>query len=217
MAHAETGSPSSLDLGRSQVNALIEISANQIAPLAKALFDPRDPAGLRCLAVLEGNRPGRIFADSIQDPNWVVVWESTFGALYPAGDVSAPVILELIHELRKEKVVYLGLWPDDPRWFLAGLEFDHESRVLDFYDRIYDGRLQNFMDNLPEGAFFRSVDETLIEHSVNRDLHFSGYLSPEKALDDLFGYFLMDGDKILCEALAGSEVVRIREIVIDTP
>lgn len=196
---------------------MIEILTNQVSPTIRSLFKPRDPAGLRCIAVLEGIRPGRIFADSTRDPTWVIVWENTFGTIYPGGDLSVSVFNELIHELRKEKMVLLGFWPEDPRWRLVQPEFDHESRVLDFYDRIQDGRLQRFMADLPEGTDFQVVDDRLIERSVNRELHLSGYPSPQKAFDDLVGFFLMKGDNILCEALAGAGVMGIREIGIDTP
>jgi len=197
--------------------AMIEINKEQISPSVNSLFDPRDPAGLRCIAVLEGIRPGRIFTDSSHTPNWVVVWESTFGVIYPAGEVSASVYSELIYQLRKEKMVFLGLWPDDERWVLVQPEFDYEGRVLDFYNRIQDGRLQKFIDDLPDGTEFNPVDENLIERSVNRDLHLSGYPNLEKALDDLVGIFLMKGEDIFCEALAGAEVMGTREIGIDTP
>ena len=114
------------------MNDLIEVPVNQVTPSIKLLFEPRDPAGLRCNAVLEGIRPGKIFTDSPTLPTWVVVWESVFGALYLGGDVSVPVIYELIKELRKEKVVYLGLWPDESRWRSVQPEFDHEGWVFDF-------------------------------------------------------------------------------------
>ena len=105
---------------------------------------------------------------------------------------------------------------NDERWRLVQPEFDHEGWVLDFYDRVQDGRLKKFMDDLPNQTYFRAVDKGLIERSVNRDLHLSGYPNPEKALDDLVGVFLMSGNEILCEALAGVEIMGTREIGIDT-
>jgi RimJ/RimL family protein N-acetyltransferase len=199
------------------VIALIEIKANQIPLTAKSLFDPHDPAGLRCIAVLEGIRPGRIFTDSSSDLTWMVVWDSVFGAIYPGGEVSAAVFSELIHQLQREKMVFLGLWLDDPRWPLVQTEYDYEGRVLDFYDRVQDGRLQKFLDYQPDGTEFYPVNECLLERSVNRDLHLSAYPNIEKALDDLVGFFLVRGEEILCEALAGAEVMGTREIGIDTP
>lgn len=93
---------------------MIEIRWNQISPSVKSLFDPRDPAGIRCIAVLEGIQPWKIFTDSPNDPKWVV-WESTFGTIYPAGEVSTSVYNELIYQLQKEKMVFLALWPNDER------------------------------------------------------------------------------------------------------
>jgi hypothetical protein len=199
------------------VVALIEIPATQISPLIKSFYKPRDPAGLRCIAVLDGIRPGNIFTDDPKNPTWVVVWESTFGALYPAGKVSVSLLSVLIQKFREERMVFLGLWIDDVLLGSIQPEFDQEGRVLEFYNRIQDGRLQILIEQLPKGAEFRTVDKNLIERSVNRDLHLTGYTSPESALEDLTGFFLMKGDEILSEALAGAAVMGTREIGIDTP
>ena len=196
---------------------MLEVFTNQITSALEVFFDLRDPAGLRCIAVLEGIRPGRVFADSIDAPTWVVVWEGVFNALYPAGEIDLSKLSELIERFRKERMLFIGLWLDDPLWEEIQPKFDQESRVFDFYDRFQDGRLQKFIDLLPPGTELRRVDENLIEQSVNRDLHLSGYPTPKDALSDLVGFFLMKGDEVLCEALAGSEIMGIREIGVDTP
>ena len=197
--------------------ALIEISSSQITSTLKTFFDPRDPAGLRCIAVLEGIRPGKIFADSLENPTWALVWEGVFNALYPAGEINISVLRELIQHFRQERMLFIGLWLNDPRWEALQPKFDQESRVIDFYDRLQDGRLQNYIDQLPVGTELHPVDENLLERSVNRDLHLSGYPNSEKALEDMLGFFLMKGDEILSEALAGAEIMGTREIGIDTP
>lgn len=196
---------------------VIEIPASPISPALKSFIDPRDPAGLRCVVVLEGIRPGKNFTDDPTNPKWVIVWESAFGTLYPAGEVSIPALGELIQRFRQDRMIFLGLWLDDPLWSSIQPEIDQESRVYDFYDRIQDGCLQNFVDQLPKGVEFHPLDEKLIERSVNRDLHVSGYRSFEEALKDLVGFFLMKGDEVLCEAIAGAEIMGTREIGIDTP
>jgi len=198
------------------VVALIEIAPNQVTSELRTLFQPLEPAGLRCTAVLEGIRPGRIFTDSIQIPTWVVVWDRVFNALYPAGENNISALSELIQRFRQERMVFLGLWLDDSLWTAIHPGCDQESRVLDFYDRVQDDRLQKFIDQVPSGTKLRPVDRNLIERSVNRDLHLSGYTSPEKALEDIVGFFLMEDDEILCEALASPAVMGTREIGIDT-
>lgn len=200
-----------------KVLALIEISANQITPALKAFFDPRDPAGLRSIAVLEGLRPGKIITDSLRTPTWAIVWEEVFGALYPAGEINISALSELVQRFRQGRMIFIGLWLDDPLWESIQPKFDQESRVLDFHDRLRDDRLQKYIDQLPAGTELRPADENLLERSVNRDLHLSGYPSPEKALEDMVGFFLMKEDEVLCEALAGAEVMGTREIGVDTP
>ena len=196
---------------------MIEIPVKQVSGHHKAFFAARDPAGLRCIAVMEGIRPGKVFSDSPDDPTWVLVWESVFGALYPAGQVSISVLNELIQHFRRERMIFIGLWPENSLWKKIHPKFDQEGWVLDFYDRVQDDRLQRFIDACPPETELRLVDKNLIERSVNRELHLSGYPSVEKALEDLVGFFLMRGDEILCEALAGAEIMGVREIGVDTP
>ncbi len=195
---------------------MIEIPPTQVASPLRALLQPRDPAGLRCLAVLEGIHAGKILVDDPQDPQWLVVYENTFGTIYPAGEIGTEVMVEIIHRLRSKKMVLLGLWLDDPRWALIPSDYDYEGRVLDFYDRARDDRLQPFFSQLPEGCELRPVDAALIERSVNREAHFLGYPSYEEALSDLTGFFLMKEAEILCEALAGPVILGTREIGVDT-
>jgi RimJ/RimL family protein N-acetyltransferase len=195
---------------------MIEISPDQITPAFKSYFDPRGPAGLRCISVLENIRPGKIFTDSKNNPTWVIVWESAFGTLYPAGEIDFAALRELVQRLRKESMIFLGLWLDDPLWESIQPEIDQESRVLDFYDRIQDGRLQKYIDQRPLETELRWVDEALVDRSVNRDLHLFGYADSEGAFGDIVGFFLMKGDEILCEALAGAEIMGTREMGVDT-
>lgn len=196
---------------------LIEIPLAQVTPAFKALFQPRDPAGLRCLAVVAGISKGRFFVDVVQNPSWLVVYENNFGTIYPVGEFGPETLFEIITHLRAEKMVLLGLWPEDPRWELVPPDFDYEGYVLDLYDRIEDGRLQALINQLPDECELHPVDADLIERSEHRDEHLSGYPSRDEALRDLLGFFLMRNDEILCEALAGPVVQGTREIGVDTP
>lgn len=195
---------------------LIEVHPDQISPQLRALFDPCGPASLRGIAVLEGIQSGTVYTDNPREPTWLIVYEKNFGTIYPGGEVGTAVLCEIIARLREQKMVLLGFWPGDPRWEIVPADFDYEGRVLDFYDRLKDGRLQKFVDLMPERTRLCSVDEKLITRSINRDMHLDSYPSSEAALSDLTGFFLMREDEILCEALAGAGVRRIREIGVDT-
>jgi len=198
------------------VITLIEISPSQVPPPFEALFRLRDPAGLRCLAVLAGIQSGKILVDDPQKPNWLVVYENSFGTIYLGGAIETAPLFEIITCFRSEKMVLLGLWPNDPRWQIVPPDFDYEGRVLDFYDRTKDVHLQTIIDQVPVGCKLHPVDTDLIERSVNRDAYFSGYPSREDALNDLKGFFLMKDDEILCEAIAGPEILGTREMGVDT-
>ena len=196
---------------------MIEISLTQMTPQVRLLFDPKEPAGLRGIAVLDGIQPGKVFTNNPDNPTWLIVYEKTFGTIYPGGEVSQAVFREVITNLRTENMVLLGLWPADPRWDLVPQDFDYEGRVLDFYDRIQDDRLHILINSLPAGCEFHPLDESLLNRSVNRDLHLTSYDSVATALQNLKGIFLVRGEDIFCEAIAGAEIMGIREMGVNTP
>jgi len=141
---------------------LIEISPSQVTPPFEALFRARDPAGLRCLAVLAGIHSGKIFVDDPQKPTWLLVHENTFGTIYLGGEIETASLFEIINRFRSEKMVLLGLWPNDPRWQIVPQDFDYEGRVLDFYDRAKDVHRQTIINQVPDGCKLHPVDAGLI-------------------------------------------------------
>jgi hypothetical protein len=44
------------------------ITTDQVIPALRLLFDPSDPASLRCYTVLDGDAKGRIFTDHPLEP-----------------------------------------------------------------------------------------------------------------------------------------------------
>ena len=66
---------------------IYQVDLNQITPALRGLFNPADPASLRCFAVLDGHAAGCIFTDFPDPPNWGVVQEAAFGSFSLGGDV----------------------------------------------------------------------------------------------------------------------------------
>ncbi len=92
-----------------------QLDPHNYSPALQSLFEPRQPAALRCFAVLEGITAGKIFTDDPLNPTWAVVQEAGFGTIYPGGDLPPAIQNQMIADLRLQGEVLIGLWPDDPR------------------------------------------------------------------------------------------------------
>jgi len=195
---------------------MIEINEDPIPEEIKKYFDLTDPAGLRCAGVLDGILPGRIFADSISNPSWFVLQETTFGSIYLGGDIESECLSVVIQRLLKDGDVLLGMWSEDERWGIVPLEADYDGEVLDFYDRPVGTGLEDFRHSIPEGCEIRLVDPSLLDRSIYREQHIRDFGCLENAMQKLFGYYLMRGEEILCEALSGPLIRGFREPGVET-
>ena len=75
---------------------ILKPGPSQVTPELKALFDPGDPASLRCFAVLEGNLAGRFLADNSSHPAWGIVQEAAYGTIYLGGALDASLVSEVV-------------------------------------------------------------------------------------------------------------------------
>ncbi len=92
----------------------MRISAHQVSPALRALFDVGQPLALRCFAVLDGSNRGQIWTDDPARPTWGAVQEAAFGTLLLGGHPNASLVHGLIEEQRQTQDVALALWPDHP-------------------------------------------------------------------------------------------------------
>lgn len=92
---------------------MIRITSAQVTPAVRALFDPNAPAGLRCTAVLDGLTRGQVLTDDPVNPTWGVVYEATYGTLYPGGALNASTLAQVVSDFRRQGEVLLGFWPED--------------------------------------------------------------------------------------------------------
>lgn len=191
------------------------ILPDQVTPQVRALFDPGEPASLRCFAVLEGDGAGRILVDHAARPTWGVVQEVAFGSIYVGGAVDAPLMHRLVDELRAKGDVLIGLWPGDERIPLLPGRRDYEGSVLDFADRPAGARLDEYLRVLP-GCEIRRMDRELFERCADRDLDAAIFGGVEKALERGRGMCLLRGDEILSEAFAGPSALGMIEIGTET-
>ncbi len=191
---------------------ILYLTSNQVTPELRTLFNPADPAFLRCQAVLNGHAAGRIFTDHPETPTWGVVQEAAFGSIYLAGEIQASLIKWMISDLRLQGDVLVGLWQDDPRWSLLPTAPQYSGDVLEYTDR--EAGLG--LPGLPVGCVLRRLDPTLSKQIVGRNMLIRMYGSVQEALKWGYGLCLMRGDELLCETFAGPAANGMIEIGVET-
>jgi RimJ/RimL family protein N-acetyltransferase len=171
---------------------------NQASSQLRTLVNPNEPAGIRAIAVFEGNMPGRIFTDDPNHPTWAVLQETVYGTIYPAGSVTRPVLERLIPDLCRDGELLVGLWPDDPRLpdFLS-FQPEYDGRVLDFFDRPIGQGLEPYLTPIPDGCEIRPVDAALYQRLSDYDPK-----NAETKLERGLGVCLIRDEEILSETFA---------------
>jgi RimJ/RimL family protein N-acetyltransferase len=194
------------------MNHAIQISPIQVNSALRTLFDPADPAYVRCLAVLENHANGRIFTDHTETPTWGVVQEAAFGSIYMAGDVQQPLLQQLITDLRGGGDVLVGLWREDLRWSLMPSTPDYSGYTLEYTDRDSNRALHE----VPAGCELHQLDQSLGKQILGRNLLIHMYGSIQEALQWGYGLCLIRDDELLCESFAGPAAGGVIEIGVET-
>jgi hypothetical protein len=195
---------------------MLRVDPNQVTPDLRALFDPGEPAALRCFAVLDGTLAGVILADRLPNPAWAVAQEGMNGTIYLGGQIDAALIAQVVAELRRAGDVLIGLWPDDPRRAWLPPNPDYEGRVLEWYDRPLGEGLEPFLAAVPPGCTIRPIDAEILPRcqwyaEVCREMG-----SAARFFQLGLGYCLLRGDEVLCEAYAGPDVQGVWELGVIT-
>jgi RimJ/RimL family protein N-acetyltransferase len=181
---------------------IYQISPQQVTTEFRSLFDPGDPASLRCFAVLDGEACGGIYTDCPRHPSWGVVQESAFGSLYLGGSQHYPSLRRLLLRIRRDGDVLVGMWPNDLRWQLMPRSPDFTGSTLDFSNRKPPRNLGRAI-RLPQGYELRPLDLALFERCAEKHLYASMYGSAHQALKKGYGLCLTHHQEVLCEAFAG--------------
>jgi GNAT superfamily N-acetyltransferase len=178
----------------------------------RSLFRTDEPQARRCFAVLDGVvHTGKIITDDPVSPTWGVVWEACDGVTYLGGRLDRATLVRVFANLRKENHVLVGLWLDDPRQDLLPPDAYYDGRTLEFYDRPIGKGLDKHLHKIPQGCEIRRLDRGLIMRTEwgLGDVQFAGGIEVwEKTC---FGFCLMRGDEILCEATVGPPAIGLRE------
>lgn len=194
----------------------MQVKPTQVFPNFRSLFDVDMPTGLRCLGVLNGDLGGRIFTDDPLRPTWGVVQEAYDGTIYLGGAINTSLLHQLINNLCTEGQVVLGLWFDDTRLEIPSLNPEYDGAAIDFTNRPIGQGLESLLRPIPDGYELQRVDEQLFVRCAEYEQSVAALGGPEKALEKLIGFCLMDGNEIVCEAFAGVAIMGVREMGVAT-
>jgi RimJ/RimL family protein N-acetyltransferase len=194
---------------------VIQLNATQVTPALRALFNPPVPSHMRCFTVLEGSIVGDIWTDDAENPSWGIVRETSFGSTFIGGKLDAPLLSELITQLRRTADVVVSAYFNDPLIALLPTPFEYDGIAIDYTDRPLNQGLDAYLQ-APEGCTVQRMDAALFERSASRDMNIAGCGSAEKALQQMVGFFLMKDDEIVCEAIAGPAAMGMREMGVET-
>lgn len=195
---------------------MIEVQPAQITPALRALFREDLPAGLRCFAVLAGDNAGRIWTDDLQNPTWGIVQEGAFGTLYLEGTFPHGLLTAFINQRRQYGDVLYGFWDDDDALKSHFPEPGYRGRVFEGIRTELDRGFLDYLNQIPPDCTLRPIDRDLFRRIEDYTFYSEMFGSPERALERSFGYCLMRGDDLLCEAFAGTSFRDVIEIGVNT-
>ncbi|MEM7028939.1 MAG: GNAT family N-acetyltransferase [Chloroflexota bacterium] len=190
---------------------MMTISADQVSPQLRALFDDGQPLAIRCFAVLDGSIRGQIWTDDLAQPTWGAVQEWAFDTLFFGGQPDAELVHKLIKELQLGGGVELGLWPDHPYNQLLPPDPDVDEWELEFTDCLTSTASDSDM-TIPEGCELLPIDRTWFERMRYRDHVVDYFGSAERALEHGFGFCLAKGEELLAEAFAAESALGMIEL-----
>jgi RimJ/RimL family protein N-acetyltransferase len=194
---------------------MISISAQQVSPQLRALFDPHQPASLRCFAVLDDfSSGGLIMTDDPDNPQWGIVREPADGTIYIGGTPNAEIVAQVIAELVKTGDVLIGLWEGDPWREKLPPKPDYTGHVLEWMDRAPERQLDDLIARLPSDLRIDPFDAELFARTEWYEDTVRGYGSAERFFALGGGFCLMRGDEILGEASYGRSSPTLAEMGI---
>lgn len=197
------------------MNALIAVPAHRVSPALRALFAEDQPLALRCFAVLDGSIRGQIWTDDLIQPTWGAVQELAWDTLFFGGQPSVRLVHDLIAKLQREGGVELALWPDHPYNQLLPPNPDVDTWELEFTDRpMGTDPAPNLV--VPDDCALVAIDATWFERCRYRDAYLGYFGTADRALAAGFGFCLVKGDELLCEAFAGESALGLIEIGVIT-
>jgi GNAT superfamily N-acetyltransferase len=195
---------------------MITLAPADVTPELIARFDREQPTIPRALAVLAGITQGQILADNPVQPMWAAVREATYGTLYLGGQLTAPLVAELVERLRQHGDVGIGCWPESPLAAMLPPSRQYDGRTLYFPTRSPEVALAPLLNTLRSGYRLVSRDEQLFARSFEAADTLATFGSLEQVMRHTRGVMVLDGDRVVCEAATGAPVEGRIEVGVTT-
>ena len=186
-----------------------------IAARIAGLFSANPPVPTRLWAILDGTIRGRLLVDEPRNPTFALIQDLAEGPTYLGGSLTSDILRVAFAILRAYQEVVVCLWAGDP--LLAALPEGqyYEGVAIDFWDRspaVDLGRLAA----IPPGYSMRRIDRELVRALEGFDYYVTMFGSLERAVREVIGYCVMQGETVVCEAVAAPLTRGVAEMGIET-
>lgn len=196
---------------------MIQVTPTQINQALHTFFELENvPGNIRFYAVLQGNHHGNVWVNDLDDPKWGIIQELVFGTLHLQGDFPEGVLLDFIKQFAQTGEVLYGCWESDTRYLAQLPPAPYDGWVWESSERLRSVDLKALLQQLPHDCQLHPIDATLFPHIQDYAFYTLLFGSDQTALDKGFGFCLMQGSQMLCEAFAGTAHQKIIEIGVNT-
>jgi GNAT superfamily N-acetyltransferase len=197
----------------------VELGTGPESRAAEELLPVDLPTRPRASAVVDGVLAGRVWADDPARPTWAIVMENADGTVYVGGEPSADELVGVLRGVTTAAgdLIFGFRGPDDPvRGLLPGTPY-WSGEAIDFLDRIApDDEEEELAAGPPAGLRLADLDaETLPGTEWYADT-LVAYGSVEAWLERGVGRVLLDGGRVVAEAMAGPRVRGTLEMGVAT-
>lgn len=185
---------------------MIELSSEKFLQIT-SFFDKNTPNFPVVMSVIEGNNPGRIWVNQLENPSiCLVMTNEGYSFIGKRGKIKEFLILEVIEIFNKNKPIKLICEIDDP--FIDLFEkagFTHVDRIQFYHPAIINHdltQLDAICKRLPSDCEIKLIDASLLKKSNWLSFIKQMYGNEENFLRNGYGLALIQNDEIISEAFA---------------
>ncbi len=198
---------------------LHEVRPLQVDRAAERLIAADVPARPRALAVLDGLLSGRAWVDDPASPTAILVVEDAGGTVYGGGALTPDGVAAALDGVATAAgdLIFGFAGPDDPMRAMVPSEPYWRGEAIDFTDRVApdDEHVRSDPD-LPDDARVVRLDASLLPLTEWYEDTLRAFGSAERWEELAVGFAVMDGDRMLAEALAGPRCRGLLEMGVVT-
>jgi GNAT superfamily N-acetyltransferase len=187
----------------------------EIASQLETLFTGNRPIPTRLWAILDGITQGRILVDEPAHPTFALIQDLTEGTTYLGGAMAPAVLRDAFAIARTYHEIVIGLWSGDPLVSALPAGLSYAGVAIDFTDRSPTVDLDR-LAALPHGYHIQRINQETVPAIEGLDYYVTMFGSVERAIQNMIGYWLMQGETVVCEAVAAPLTRGMAEMGIET-